>query len=102
MDYLQLFLLLPLAWACIHVLTSSRKSVSPTLPPGPYRFPIIGNILELGNKPHQTVAKLSKNYGPLMTLKLGSITTIVIFSPDIAVRIMWPNILFYDASIYYQ
>ena len=74
-------------WACIHVLTSvlrGRKSGSPTLPAGPYPFPIIGNILELGNKPHQAIAKLSKTYGPLMTLRLGSITTIVISSPKIA------------------
>lgn len=91
MDYLELFLLLPLAWACIHVLTSSRKSVSPTLPPGPYPFPIIGNILDLGNKPHQTVAKLSKTYGPLMTLKLGTITTIVISSPEITKEALQKN-----------
>ena len=88
MDNLPFFLiLLPFMWACIHVLTSGlrgRKSGSPKLPPGPYPFPIIGNILELGNKPHQAIAKLSKTYGPLMTLRLGSITTIVISSPKIA------------------
>ncbi|KAM3746354.1 hypothetical protein ACB098_06G196700 [Castanea mollissima] len=87
MDHLAFWLILPIVWACIHVLTAAlggRKSGSSTLPPGPRPFPIIGNILELGNKPHQDVAKLSKTYGPLMTLKLGSITTIVISSPDIA------------------
>ena len=87
MDHQAFWIILPIVWACIAVLTSAlggRKSGSSTLPPGPHPLPIIGNILQLGNKPHQDVAKLSKTYGPLMTLKLGSITTIVISSPDIA------------------
>nr|ALT04746.1 CYP76 [Beta vulgaris] len=53
------------------------------LPPGPTPWPIIGNILELGKLPHQAVDKLSKTYGPILSLKLGSITTIVISSPEI-------------------
>lgn len=93
MDNLEWLLLISFVSASIHVLASclgSRKknSGSPTntlLPPGPKAFPIIGNIsLELSNNPHQTLAKLSKQYGPLMTLKLGSTTTIVISSPDTA------------------
>uniref|UniRef100_A0A7N2MEC7 Cytochrome P450 n=1 Tax=Quercus lobata TaxID=97700 RepID=A0A7N2MEC7_QUELO len=94
MDHLAFWLILPIVWACIHVLTAAlggRKSGSSTLPPGPRPFPIIGNILELGNKPHQDVAKLSKTYGSLMTLKLGSITTIVISSPDIAKEALQKN-----------
>ena len=95
MDYYIVFLLiLPFVWASIHVFTSnlaSRKSGLPTLPPGPYPIPIIGNIFKLGNLPHQAVAKLSKTYGPLMTLKLGSITTIVISSPNIAKEALQKN-----------
>ncbi|KAK4418733.1 cytochrome [Sesamum alatum] len=56
----------------------------PNLPPGPKPLPIIGNILELGEKPHQSLAKLSKIYGPLMSLKLGSMTSVVVSSPEIA------------------
>ena len=53
-------------------------------PPGPKPWPIIGNIHQLGDKPHRFVAKLSKTYGPIMSLKLGNINTIVISSPEIA------------------
>ncbi|KAL8500205.1 hypothetical protein ACS0TY_019984 [Phlomoides rotata] len=53
-------------------------------PPGPYQIPIIGNILKLGPKPHESLTQLSRKYGPVMSLKLGSKTTIVISSPETA------------------
>ncbi|XP_061966986.1 cytochrome P450 76T24-like [Populus nigra] len=88
MEYLFYLLLIAFCWACLHVLNASvllrRKSGCTVLPPGPRQLPIIGNILALGDKPHRTLAKLSQTYGPLMTLKLGRITTIVISSPNIA------------------
>ncbi|KAL0012517.1 hypothetical protein SO802_007625 [Lithocarpus litseifolius] len=90
MDYYLVFLLIiPLVWLSIRVLTS--KLASQTLPPGPKPFPIIGNFLELSNLPHRDLAKLSKTYGPLMTLKFGSITTIVISSPNLAKEALQKN-----------
>ena len=87
--YLVLLLILPFVWASIRVLTFNLASQ--TLPPGPHPIPIIGNILELGKLRHQAIAKLSKTYGPLMTLKLGSITTIVISSPNMAREALQKN-----------
>uniref|UniRef100_A0A7N2LTD1 Cytochrome P450 n=1 Tax=Quercus lobata TaxID=97700 RepID=A0A7N2LTD1_QUELO len=87
--YLVLLLILPFVWAFIRVVSPNQSSQ--TLPPGPHPFPIIGNILELGKLPHQAIAKLSKTYGPLMTLKLGSITTIVISSPNMAKEALQKN-----------
>ncbi|XLS82876.1 hypothetical protein HN51_048707 [Arachis hypogaea] len=70
----------------INTRLSKILLVKPTikLPPGPYPYPIIGNILELSHKPYGSLYKLSKTYGPIMTLKFGSLTTIVISSPEIA------------------
>ncbi|KAL0360905.1 UNVERIFIED_CONTAM: cytochrome [Sesamum radiatum] len=82
-------LLLCLIWACFHLLNSnSRRRRSAKLPPGPYPFPVIGNILQLGQNPHQSLTKLSKIYGPLMHLRLGSIDTIVVSSPEMAKEIL--------------
>ncbi|KAJ8447375.1 hypothetical protein Cgig2_013152 [Carnegiea gigantea] len=54
-------------------------------------WPIIGNIHLLGSKPRRSVANLSKTYGPLMSLRLGSITTIVISSPDVAKEVFFKH-----------
>ncbi|CAI9300183.1 unnamed protein product [Lactuca saligna] len=78
-----LFLLLSCLFAFIYTFTNIRRRHS-RLPPGPYPFPIIGNLLKVGNNPHRSLAILSKQYGPLMSLKLGSKTTIVLSSPEIA------------------
>ncbi|KAI3741247.1 hypothetical protein L1987_58918 [Smallanthus sonchifolius] len=83
MDYSTFFLILSFFLTFIYALIlSSRRNWR--LPPGPYPFPIIGNILKLGDNPHVSLATLSKRYGPLMSLKLGSRTTIVVSSPEIA------------------
>ncbi|XP_071742250.1 cytochrome P450 76T24-like [Rutidosis leptorrhynchoides] len=83
MEYPTLFLLISRLLTFIYVTTISGRRNS-RLPPGPYPYPIIGNLLSIGDKPHISLAKLSKRYGPLMSLKLGTKTTIVVSSPDIA------------------
>ncbi|KAJ9171295.1 hypothetical protein P3X46_014683 [Hevea brasiliensis] len=84
MDYLNFLPLLCFIWACIHVFTYYKLGRRKSLPPGPRPLPFIGNIFQLGDKPHQDLAKLSKTFGPLVTLELGSLTTIVVSSPDLA------------------
>ncbi|CAO2827609.1 unnamed protein product [Amaranthus hypochondriacus] len=61
---------------------SSKQSYK--LPPGPKPMPIFGNIFDLGEKPHRTFADLAKTYGPLIRVKLGSVTTIVVSSASVA------------------
>ncbi|KAL1331429.1 geraniol 8-hydroxylase-like [Arachis ipaensis] len=93
MDYI-LLLLFFFMWLSIHTLISKlviKTSKSLKLPPGPNPFPIIGNILELGKHPHKSLTKLSQIYGPIMTLKLGNLTTIVISSPQLAKEVLHKN-----------
>lgn len=69
------------------LLAKSTKS-SKKFPPGPSPLPIIGNLFEMGQKPHQSLAKLAKIHGPIMSLKLGQLTTIVISSADMAKEVL--------------
>lgn len=54
------------------------------LPPGPFQWPIVGNLHMMGELPHQAITALSMKYGPLMSLRLGSYLTLVVSSPDVA------------------
>lgn len=52
------------------------------LPPGPPRWPIVGNLLQLGQLPHRDFASFCEKYGPLVYLRLGSIDAITTNDPD--------------------
>ncbi|CAN1257872.1 Cytochrome P450 76T24 [Linum perenne] len=64
------------------------------LPPGPARLPIIGNLHNVGEKPHKSLAELASVHGPLMSLKLGQVTTIVASSAEVAKEILHKHDLF--------
>ncbi|CAA0264647.1 unnamed protein product [Arabidopsis thaliana] len=84
-----LFLIFCFILSCLLFFTTARSRRSPCQlsksPPGPPRLPIIGNIHLVGKNPHHSFADLSKTYGPVMSLKLGCLNSVVIASRD-AVR----------------
>jgi hypothetical protein len=51
-------------------------------------WPVVGNLPLLGKLPHLSLYKLSQKYGDVMELKLGSISTIVISSPNRAKEVL--------------
>ena len=46
--------------------------------PGPKPFPIIGNVLELGNNPHLSLTKMSERYGPVFQIQIGMRPVVVL------------------------
>ncbi|KAL5751048.1 hypothetical protein ACOSP7_025651 [Xanthoceras sorbifolium] len=91
MDILSCILWFLFTWLFLLALRSisrGRKASSGELPPGPTPFPIIGNLLKLGDKPHKSLANLAKIHGPVMSLQLGQVTTIVVSSATLAKEIL--------------
>ncbi|KFK32676.1 hypothetical protein AALP_AA6G274300 [Arabis alpina] len=58
------------------------------LPPCPPRLPLLGNIHQLGNLPHRNLRDLSLKYGPVITVFLGNVRTVVVHSPDTAEEVL--------------
>ncbi|KAK4788381.1 hypothetical protein SAY86_019700 [Trapa natans] len=68
------------------------------LPPGPAGLPILGSLLQLGPRVHESLFHMANRHGPLMTLRLGTVTTVVASSPEAAREILGKN----DAALSYR
>ncbi|XP_027072052.1 6,7,8-trihydroxycoumarin synthase-like [Coffea arabica] len=83
MAWLFLCSILPLI--LIFLLQKTKKSKKTRGPPGPPGLPFIGNLHQFDSaKPHEYLWKLSKKYGPLMSLRIGSVPVVVISSSKMA------------------
>ncbi|XVF15217.1 hypothetical protein REPUB_Repub09cG0131700 [Reevesia pubescens] len=60
----------------------------PPSPPSPPKLPIIGNLHQLGNLPHRSLEKLSKKYGSVLLLQLGSVPTVIVSSAKTAKKVL--------------
>ncbi|XP_065856771.1 iridoid oxidase-like [Euphorbia lathyris] len=81
-DFLVFFALL-----CLTTLIFNRRhsrTGGNHRPPGPLAWPIVGNIFDLGNLPHQILYELKFKYGPVIWLRLGFTNTLVIQSAKAA------------------
>ncbi|KAI3941583.1 hypothetical protein MKW92_009012 [Papaver armeniacum] len=85
MEVASLFFLL--IWIRRRKVTAAKTTSGCPLPPGPPGWPVIGNILDIGMKPHINLALLKRQYGPLIWLRLGSINTLVIASAESATEL---------------
>ncbi|KAD5317390.1 hypothetical protein E3N88_17336 [Mikania micrantha] len=61
------------------------------LPPSPPSLPIIGHLHHLGPLVHQSLHDLSTRYGPLMHIRLGSVSCVVASTPDLAQDLLKAN-----------
>ncbi|ONM05054.1 7-ethoxycoumarin O-deethylase [Zea mays] len=85
------WLLVSLVGACL--LARNRRR---GLPPGPHPLPVIGSLHLLGDQPHRSFARLAEIHGPLMSLRLGAVTTVVASSPAVAREFMQRHDAFFS------
>ncbi|KAB1221263.1 Cytochrome P450 76A2 [Morella rubra] len=97
MEYEALGFILSILLPCIACLLITaerqrrRAKEKGQLPPGPRPWPVVGNIFQLDPAvPHKSFAELACEHGPIMTLYLGSMSTVVISSSEVA-RVMFKN-----------
>ncbi|CAK9275169.1 unnamed protein product [Sphagnum jensenii] len=79
-------LITPLLLSTLLVVVLQRFGFrkSQKLPPGPWPWPVVGNLFMLGKSPHTAFARFAEQYGPLVYLRLGSAHAVVASSPALA------------------
>eukprot|EP00253_Pinus_taeda_P009132 PITA_09132 len=61
-----------------------KRGIRARLPPGPFPWPIIGNLHQLILPAHRSLKGLADKYGPIFFLRLGSVPTVVVSSSEMA------------------
>lgn len=86
------FVLLAFPILLLFFFQKHKTSKKPTLPQGPRGLPLIGNIHQFDSSTlYLKLYELSKKYGPIFSIKLGSRPTLVISSPKLAKEVMKTN-----------
>ncbi|KAF5459065.1 hypothetical protein F2P56_023053, partial [Juglans regia] len=84
--WLPLLLLLPILLLMKNKIHGRKQNKN--LPPSPPYLPILGNLHQIGNLPHQSFSRLAQRYGPVMLLKFGAKPIVVISFAEAAKEVL--------------
>ncbi|XP_045194438.2 cytochrome P450 1A1-like [Mercenaria mercenaria] len=60
------------------VVLGKRRAKIASSAPGPLGWPVIGNLPQLGRKPHKVLTDLRERYGDVYQIRMGSCPTVVL------------------------
>ncbi|KAF7102537.1 hypothetical protein CFC21_103654 [Triticum aestivum] len=60
-------------------------------PGPPKQLPVLGNLLQLGGRPHRYFQSLTQKYGPVLQVQLGRVRMVVVASPEAAKEVLRTN-----------
>lgn len=79
-------IILVIVFVFVRVLRSKgKKQVSL---PGPWSFPIVGNLLQLGDHPYLTFMEMRKKYGDVFLIKLGMVPVVVVNGMEMVKQVL--------------
>lgn len=79
-------IILVIVFVFVRALKSKgRKHVSL---PGPWSFPIVGNLLQLGDHPYLTFMEMRKKYGDGFLIKLGMVPVVVVNGMEMVKQVL--------------
>ncbi|CAO2813502.1 unnamed protein product [Amaranthus hypochondriacus] len=82
----MLFIILFILLLLLFKLKSNKQFKTP---PGPKGLPIIGNLHQFdASKPHVYLAELAKTYGPIVRLRIGRVSIVVVQSSKLAKEVL--------------
>lgn len=65
-----------------------KKGGKQNFPPGPRSFPVIGNLLQLGDHPYLTFMEMRRKYGDVFLIKLGMVPVVVINGMEMVKQVL--------------
>ncbi|XP_055974770.1 cytochrome P450 1A1-like [Sorex fumeus] len=80
------FIIFVIVFVIVKALGS--KGRKPGFPPGPRSFPIIGNLLQLGDHPYLTFMEMRKKYGDVFLIKLGMVPVVVVNGMEMVKQVL--------------
>ncbi|XP_061994547.1 licodione synthase-like [Rosa rugosa] len=88
---MSLELVLLILFLVLAISIISRTLNHDLLPPSPLALPIIGHLHLLSPVTHRSFQNLALRFGPLFSLRLGSVSCIVVTSPELAKEFLKTN-----------
>jgi len=83
---------------CAALWALAKKSGSGKEAPGPFRWPIIGNLPQLRDAiPYRALTDIGKKFGPVFSLQLGSVPVVVVSGLDNIKQVLYHKLNHFDS-----